>query len=115
MSDYMPYMDSAVQENLRLIKESVLKVIPDTETIYLFGSFVNGTPHKDSDLDICVIAPDNVGRIIDLQAEVRGELSDTSFDMPMDLLIKRSAKFHQRKQVATFDKVIAREGVVIYG
>ncbi|MDR1329055.1 MAG: nucleotidyltransferase domain-containing protein, partial [Oscillospiraceae bacterium] len=47
-----PYETPEIQDELNIIKESVLQVVPDTEAIYIFGSYVYGEPHKDSDLDI---------------------------------------------------------------
>ena len=108
------YKDAVIQEKLTLIKDGVLKTVPDTEAIYLFGSYVNGTPHEDSDLDICVIVPDETDDLCELRGEIRHGLNKT-LRMPMDLLIKKSTNFHSRKQVATLDKVIAREGVMFYG
>ena len=108
------YKDDAIQEKLNLIKESVLNTVPDTEAIYLFGSYVNGTPHKDSDLDICVVVPDETDDLCEVRGAIRSGLY-RKLDMPMDLLIKTSTNFHKRKQVATLDKVIAKEGVMFYG
>ena len=110
-----PYMDAVIQEKLDLIKDSVLRTVPDTEAIYLFGSYVDGIPHKDSDLDICVVIPaassDNP---IDVSMEIRKGLYKT-LRMPMDLFIKKSDVFNRRKQSATLEKVIAQDGVMIYG
>jgi len=109
------YMDAAIQEKLNLIKESVLKTVPDTEAIYLFGSYVNGTPHKDSDLDICVVIPDNINENpLDVGVEIRKGLYKT-LRMPMDLFVKKLNVFNNRKKIATLEKVIANEGVLIYG
>jgi predicted nucleotidyltransferase len=108
------YMRGAIHEKIDLVKDGVLKVVPGAEAIYLFGSYVNGTPHKDSDLDICVIVPDGSGDLFKLRAEIRSCLFG-KIKMPLDLFMKESSVFHRRKQIATLDKVIAREGVLIYG
>ena len=108
------YTNPVIQEKLNLIKESVLKTVPNTEAIYLFGSYVNGTPHEHSDLDICVIVPDETEDLCEVRGEIRHGLNKT-LRMPMDLLIKKSTSFHNRKKVATLDKIIALEGVMFYG
>jgi predicted nucleotidyltransferase len=108
------YTEKAIQEKLNLIKESVLNTIPDTEAIYLFGSYAYGTPHVDSDLDICVIVPDNAENPVELRTQIRHGLNKT-LQMPMDLIIKKSSIFHKRKYSATLDKIIARDGVIVYG
>jgi predicted nucleotidyltransferase len=108
------YEKTAIREKLDLIRESVLDVAPDTEAIYLFGSYAYGTPHGDSDLDIFVVVPDSSANPIDLNAEIRNKLYN-KLHMPMDLIVKKSAAFHRMKQTATLDKIIARDGVVLYG
>jgi predicted nucleotidyltransferase len=42
--------EKQIQEIIQTIVEGY-----DPEKIYIFGSYVNGTPNKDSDPDICVI------------------------------------------------------------
>ena len=109
-----PYMDAIIQEKLNLIKDSVLKTVPDTETIYLFGSYVDGAPHKDSDLDICVVIPDSIpNNPVEVSMAIRKSLYKT-LRMPMDLFVKKSVVFNRRKQAATLEKVIAQDGVMIY-
>ena len=109
------YMEATIQEKLNLIKDSVLKVVPDTEAIYIFGSYVDGTPHKDSDLDICVVVPDSVpDSPADVSMEIRKGLYKT-LRMPMDLFVKKSAVFNRRKQAVTLERVITQDGVMIYG
>ena len=56
-------MEQKIQQELDIIKENVLKTVP-AEAIYLFGSYAYGTPEKDSDLDIYVVVPDDVGSLI---------------------------------------------------
>ena len=110
-----PYMDANIQEKLNLIKDSVLKTVPETEAIYLFGSYVYGMPHQDSDLDICVVIPDSFpNNPIDVGVEIRKGLYKT-LRMPMDLFVKKSTAFNRKKQAATLEKVILQDGVMIYG
>ncbi|MDR2042841.1 MAG: nucleotidyltransferase domain-containing protein [Clostridium sp.] len=110
-----PYETPEIQEKLKIIKESVLQVVPDAEAIYLFGSYAYGEPHKDSDLDICVVVPDDIHkRLLEVSAKIRMNMFDRA-DFPMDLFIKKQSAFRNRKQRATLDKVIANNGVRIYG
>ena len=111
----LPYMNAVIQEKLNLIKSSVLEIVPETEAIYIFGSYVNGIPHKDSDLDICVVIPDNFpDSPADVSMEIRKSLYKT-LRMTMDLFVKKADTFHHRKQSATLEKVITQDGVMIYG
>jgi predicted nucleotidyltransferase len=110
-----PYETPEIQEKLNIIKESVLQTVPDTEAIYLFGSYAYGEPHKDSDLDICVVVPDSVKkRELDLMVEI-GMAYSGKLHFPTDLLVKKSSSFTKRKTGPTLDKVIANRGVRFYG
>ncbi|MDR0935824.1 MAG: nucleotidyltransferase domain-containing protein [Oscillospiraceae bacterium] len=110
-----PYETPEIQEKLNIIKESVLSVVPDTEAIYLFGSYAYGTPHKDSDLDICVIVPDSVeARELDLEVDI-GSAFWNKLHFPTDLLVKKSSVFAHRILGPTLDKVISNRGVQFYG
>ncbi|GHU75090.1 hypothetical protein AGMMS49992_18330 [Clostridia bacterium] len=99
---------------LSIIKESVLKVVPDTEAIYLFGSYAYGTPHKDSDLDVYVVLPDTITRHpLDIGVDIRDAMP-LEFPYPMDLIANKSSVFKRRSKLPTIQKTIADKGVVIY-
>lgn len=55
--------------------EKFLRSKIKVETIFLFGSYVSGTPHKYSDIDIAVFSPDiekmNIEEKAKLAAEVK--------------------------------------------
>ena len=40
-----------------LLVETILTSLPDTQAIYLFGSYVDGTAQEQSDLDVAVLLP----------------------------------------------------------
>ncbi len=52
-------MEKRVQDELRILKEIILNTVP-VEQIILFGSYANGTPHADSDIDILVVQKSNI-------------------------------------------------------
>jgi len=66
-------MDKKIQEELDIIKESVLKTVP-AEAIYLFGSHAYGVPNDTSDFDIYVVVPDNATDLSELKADIRMDL-----------------------------------------
>lgn len=41
------------KEFIRVLRENRIRV----EKAYLYGSFVYGVPHKDSDIDLCIVSP----------------------------------------------------------
>lgn len=106
-------MDQKVQKELDLIKESVLKTV-SAEAIYLFGSYAYGTPNEDSDLDIYVVVPENVGSLVDIGAAIRMNLWEKK-SHELDLLVGRSSVFNRRKTGPTLERVIAQKGMLIYG
>ena len=108
-------MDEAIKRELEIIKEGILQVVPDTEAIYLFGSYAYGTPHKDSDLDIYVVVPDDLeGNPLDVSVDIRMRLFG-KMQMPMDLMLGRSSAFKRRSQGPTMQRTIVNEGMKLYG
>lgn len=85
----------------------------DTEKIYLFGSYAYGTPTEHSDFDLCVVIPDESLRPADAIKKIRRALY-TEQDMPLDVIVYRSADFARRQQTASLERKISREGVLLY-
>jgi len=106
-------MDRLIQNELELIKESVLKTIP-AEEIYLFGSYAYGTPNEESDLDIYVVVPDDTTGMTELYGDILGLLGGKK-SVPLDLLMGRSSVFNHRKNGPTLERIIAQKGKRIYG
>jgi predicted nucleotidyltransferase len=108
-------MDQKVQKELDIIKESVLKTVP-AEAIYLFGSYAYGTPDEDSDLDIYVVVPDTVTENpLNIGVAIRRNLRGFAMQLPMDLIVGTASVFNRRRQEPTMQKMIARDGVLLYG
>jgi predicted nucleotidyltransferase len=107
-------MTEQLKNELEIIKAGVLSVIPNTETIYLFGSHANGIPNADSDLDIYVVIPDSVEmHPLDVGGKIRLKLYKKR-TMPLDLLIGRAEVFNRRKEGLTFENTVWQEGIKIY-
>jgi predicted nucleotidyltransferase len=107
-------MNAHLQNDLELIKESVLKTVP-TEAIYLFGSYAYGTPDDGSDLDIYVVVPDSVQQNpLDISADIMTSLYK-KIKTPLDLLVGKSSVFNSRKEAPTLQRTIVRNGRQIYG
>ena len=48
---------AVAQNYISAVKQSGISV----NVAYLYGSYAKGTPHKDSDIDICIVSP-NFGK-----------------------------------------------------
>ncbi|MDR2615048.1 MAG: nucleotidyltransferase domain-containing protein [Oscillospiraceae bacterium] len=111
-----PYETPEIKEKLDLIKDAVLSAAPETEAIYLFGSYVYGEPHSDSDLDIYVVVPDSVKkRKLDLEYEIIHNISVKRLGVPYDLMVQHSGVFERIKREPTIAGIVADAGVKLYG
>jgi len=84
-----------------------------TDKIYLFGSFACGVPHEGSDFDLYVVIPDDGPRPIDAMKQIRRALYKRN-EIPPDILVGRAGEFERRRDVATIERKVYREGVVIH-
>ncbi|MCL2433430.1 MAG: nucleotidyltransferase domain-containing protein [Clostridia bacterium] len=107
-------MDAKIDNDLDIIKESVLQAIP-AEAIYLFGSHAYGTPREDSDIDIYVVVPDGTTELSELYADIMGLIRKNKGRLDLDLLMGCSSVFNRRKNGPTLERVIAQRGAVLYG
>jgi len=93
------------------IKDIIIDTVP-AERVYLFGSYAYGTPNEDSDYDFYVVIPDDgmrpIEAIQDIYCSMRG------IKKPVDILAGTTEVFDRRSNDPTIERVIAREGVVLY-
>ena len=106
-------MNAQIQNEINMIKDSILQIVP-AEAIYLFGSYVYGTPGETSDLDIYVVVPDDTDDLSELYADIQRLLRKKTL-FPMDLIIGRSRIFNKRKNGPTLEGVINRKGELLHG
>jgi len=107
-------MNAVVETELATLKEIIINTVP-VEQIYLFGSFANGVPHKDSDLDLYVVLDDNIQmRLIDAVTKIRLAI-DPKKTMPVDIIANTLSRYRERAEGPTMERTINREGIKIYG
>jgi len=101
-----------------LIVEKLIQTQP--EKIILFGSYANGEPSADSDLDILVVTGDNIipssfSEKSQIYLRVSNVISDIKKVFPVDLIVHTKA-MHQK--FIELDSLFAREllknGKVLY-
>jgi predicted nucleotidyltransferase len=81
--------------------------------IILFGSYVRGETHRDSDLDVLVVTDDTIQSTRKEGARLRGALR--GIRMCMDILVVREGDFDRLKdQVGLIYREALRHGRVVY-
>ena len=107
-------MEKRVQDELNILKDIIINTVP-TKHIFLFGSYANGTPNDESDLDIYVVMSENADiREIDAMKLIRKAIRHKK-TMPVDVVVSKENKFIKRKSSPTIELQIANEGMVLYG
>jgi len=107
-------MNRIVESELDTLKEIIVNTLP-VEEIYLFGSYANGIPHKDSDLDLYVVLSDNVQmRLIDAVTKIRLAIGRKK-TMPVDIIANTLSRYRERAEGPTIERTINRDGIKIYG
>lgn len=89
--------------------EQLKKLKP--QAIILFGSYVWGRPHKDSDFDILMIKDTNKS-FTDRVFEVHMKLKTT---MPVDVIVVTSEEAKELPKKSDFFSQIFKKGKLIYG
>jgi len=106
-------MKPDIQQELTTIIQAI-SLNTKIEDIFLFGSWANGNPKPDSDLDIYLVIPDSDIDICDLNADIRFALYK-KLPFPLDLVIAKKSVFERRSKSLTLENTIAKQGVRIYG
>ena len=105
---------SGIRQELEEITQVIATTVP-VETIYLFGSYAYGTPHKDSDLDIYIVFKDEMPmRIIEAIHSIRFAMASMK-TRSIDFIGLKQNRFLYKKNYATIERKIAREGIKLYG
>lgn len=84
--------------------------------IILFGSYAKDTYREDSDYDFYIIMPDNTTQnLVDATTEAYCSLHGMKGRKPVDILMNTQSYFDNRKNRITMERIVNREGVVLYG
>lgn len=101
-----------------LINEIVHRIVTavNPEEIILFGSYAWGTPHKYSDIDLCVIVPNDIPGFNRIEWGVRALNALDDLIVDVDILVKTSLDVKMFKSVpASLTKKIVEQGKYLYG
>jgi len=81
------------------------------DKIVLFGSYAQGTPAEDSDVDLLIILPFE-GKPVAKSVEMRMKLRPS---FPVDLIVRTPANVRERLEMEdTFMREVLEEGKVLY-
>ncbi len=81
------------------------------DRVILFGSYAQGKPTEDSDVDLLVVLPFE-GRPVEKSVEIRMKLRPR---FPIDLLVRTPDKVHERLEMGDcFMQEIVEQGKVLY-
>ncbi|MDR1453223.1 MAG: nucleotidyltransferase domain-containing protein [Candidatus Margulisbacteria bacterium] len=107
-------MNKKVQEQIEIVKKIIVETVP-VKQIYLFGSYVYGTPRENSDLDFYVVMKDDAPyRQLEAKRLIGAALWDKK-TLPIDILLNTNTRFQYRKSAHTIERKVAEKGIVIYG
>ncbi len=107
-------MEKHIQDELNVLKDIIVETVP-AEQIFLFGSYAEGTPHADSDLDLYVVISDSDNiREIDAMRMIRKAIRNKK-TMPVDVVVSKKNKFNQLKFVPSIEREIFNDGILLYG
>jgi predicted nucleotidyltransferase len=106
-----PITNEIIEEVTRRIAEEL-----NPEEIILFGSYAWGTPHKYSDIDLCVIVPDGIPEFNRIEWGVRALNAINDLMVDVDVMVKTRSDVETFKTVrASLTRKIVEEGRQLYG
>lgn len=105
-------VDIAIQAELVEITNKIAETL-DIEQIYLFGSYVYGNPHEDSDFDIYVIIPDGSIRCLEAMQKIGKALFNIQ-KRPIDILVGEASTFERKSKELSIERTVKREGIILY-
>ena len=84
--------------------------------IILFGSYAKDTYRDDSDYDFYIIMPDDTAlNMLDVGVAAYTAIDDMYDRKAVDILTNTQERFNYRKDHPTMERIVEREGVVLYG
>ena len=99
------------EEKIDRIKAAILEYVP-AKYIYLFGSYVYGTPTEESDIDIFAVIPDDKTDMF-LYSNIIYNLWNQDI-ITIDLHLYYEKDFMARKEGSLFVRTICNKGKLLY-
>lgn len=107
-------MNPITDEAIALVTHRIVAEL-DPEEIILFGSYAWGTPHKYSDLDLCVIVPDGIPGFNRIEWGVRALNALNDLMVDVDVMVTTRSLIDTFKTVpASLQRKIVEQGKLLY-
>ena len=105
-----------VNDEIREMTRRFVEVLHPVKII-LFGSYAKDTYREDSDYDFYIIMPDEATeqKMFDATTAAYWAIDSMRERKAVDILMHTQSHFEYRKTHPTMEKVVDREGVVLYG
>jgi predicted nucleotidyltransferase len=103
-----------VNKEIIAIKDSILSTVgDDCEKIFLFGSYANGNPDKNSDYDFYVVLKDGLENPLLITQKIYEYMCDTNYT-PVDVIANYKSNFEKRRVQPTIERAVFEKGVLLY-
>jgi predicted nucleotidyltransferase len=101
-------LDAKLDEIVRRLRETFSPV-----AIYLFGSYVHGTPNRHSDIDLLVVVEDSP--LSAFERDAKAYLALCGLGVAKDVMVYTRAEFEQRAALpVSFERTVQRKGRLLY-
>jgi predicted nucleotidyltransferase len=109
--------------NIENMKSDIVERLKplNIDQIILFGSYANGTPNEESDIDLYVVTkddfiPQNFKENMDIKLKISKAIRDLQKTIPIDIITHTKAMNKKFVQMGSmFSKEILEKGIKIYG
>ena len=100
-------------EEIDVLKNRFVEIL-NPKRIYLFGSFAKGTQNEQSDFDFYIVVPDGEENKMDLLQKAYRSLRGLK-RRSVDIVLDDVSTFEKRRQENTLERIVAKEGILVYG
>lgn len=101
-------LDAKLDEIVRRLRDAFSPV-----AIYLFGSYVYGTPNRHSDIDLLVVVEDSPHDPYERDAQAYVALC--GIRAPIDVQVYTRREFEQRAALSvSFERTVRTKGTLVY-
>ena len=83
-------------------------------SVYLFGSFADGSYTKESDYDFFIVVEDDASDLAEITARAYRSIRNVK-RRSVDIVVSTKSRFENRKTIPSVENEVYRKGVLLYG